>query len=111
MTQKVKKLQTKEEKDALAQVEAYRAHVVNQELGAREAEAVWKKYYYTIEADKLVTEYNDVMTKNVEKYKEQQRQFEEFAKAAQVNNDLIEAGVDVYDEDPVEEPKPLIITS
>lgn len=73
------------------QNEAYRNHVVFQELGSREAEAVYKKYHFTIEADKIREEYETVMKKNYEILKQKQAEFEQMKEAA-VNNTMLMSG-------------------
>lgn len=86
--QKQAELDTKEKE---LQNEAYRQHVVFQELGSREAEAVWKKYHFTILADGLRETYEQVMQKNYEILKQKQSEFEELKQNA-VNNTMLMAG-------------------
>ena len=69
--------------------QAYRNHVVLTELGAREAEALWKKYHFTIEAEKCRDEYNSVMQKAFERTMQQRKELDEFKKAAEQNNELM----------------------
>lgn len=85
----IKQAKLKNEEDNVRN-ESYRNHVVFQELGAREAKAVFEKYDFTIRATALREEYEKVMDSNYALLKEKQAQFEKLKEDA-ANNTMLMA--------------------
>lgn len=71
------------------QIEQFREHVVIKELEAREAKALWEKYYYTIEASSLKQEYNEVMKKEFELQMQQREDLRKLQEDAKANSELL----------------------
>lgn len=75
------------------QLERYRNHVLNHEFGAREAKAIMEKYHFTIEADKLLETYQEVMKKNLALMQKQKEDMEVLKAQATMNSELIKNAI------------------
>lgn len=62
------------------EVEAMRETVIEQELSARSWKAFWEKMYYTVECEKIQTEYDECKARMEKKVEDQRKAFEEFKK-------------------------------